>query len=198
MFRVISLGKRSLVRFSVAPSSRAAHHGAHDHHAPAVYNRVDFYPRIGAREVVGYGRNGEPMYIDSPDMPCPSVRWREDTDEVKKLREKAKGDWSTLSIAEKKALYRADFRQTIAENTAPTGEWKFTFGWIVGLMGAAIWFYYFFSNQVYNYPGLPTSSMEHQTRVLERMIGMGVGRVHGVSSEWDYEKGDWKKNTGAK
>jgi len=34
--------------------------------------------------------------------------------------------------------------------------------------------------------------------MLERMIGEGLGRVHGFSSEWDYEKGDWKKNTGAK
>jgi len=35
--------------------------------------------------------------------------------------------------------------------------------------------------------------LEHQTRVLERMLAQGVGRVHGVASEWDYEKGDWKK-----
>jgi len=25
------------------------------------------------------------------------------------------------------------------------------------------------------------------------MLAQGVGRVHGVASEWDYEKGDWKK-----
>jgi hypothetical protein len=27
------------------------------------------------------------------------------------------------------------------------------------------------------------------------MIQMGVGRVHGIARDWDYEKGDWKKNT---
>lgn len=42
---------------------------------------------------------------------------------------------------------------------------------------------------------LESSSLEHQYRMLERMIAMGVGRVHGIGSEWDYEKGDWKKNT---
>ena len=59
-------------------------------------------------------------------------------------------------------------------------------------------FKFLFFFKVYNYPGLENSSLEHQNRMLERMIAEGVGRVHGVSSEWDYEKGDWKKNTGAK
>ncbi len=46
---------------------------------------------------------------------------------------------------------------------------------------------------VYDYPRKETSSLEHQARMLERMLSQGVGRVHGVASEWDYEKGDWKK-----
>lgn len=49
------------------------------------------------------------------------------------------------------------------------------------------------SVKVYDYPRLETSSLEHQTRMLERILAQGQGRVHGVSSEWDYEKGDWKK-----
>lgn len=40
------------------------------------------------------------------------------------MREKEKGDWKKLSIEEKKALYRASFRQTFSEFQAPTGEWK--------------------------------------------------------------------------
>ena len=42
-------------------------------------------------------------------------RFREDTPEILKLREKEKGDWKKLTIAEKKVLYRASFCQTIAE-----------------------------------------------------------------------------------
>lgn len=30
--------------------------------------------------------------------------------------------------------------------------------------------------------------------MLERMLAEGKGRIHGYSSEWDYEKGDWKKS----
>lgn len=117
MFRVIPLqfGNKSLVRFTVtkpsawkivqACSAHSAAPTATGHHdvAPHKFNRIDFYPRIGNREFVGYGRNGDPSYFDAPDCPCPSVRWKEDTDEIRKLREKAKGDWSALSIAEKKA-----------------------------------------------------------------------------------------------
>lgn len=107
MFRVIplSLCKKSLLRFTVTAKANA--HSA----APATsghsevaeqFNRIDVYPRIGSREIVGFGRNGEPTYFDSPDCPCPAVRWSEDSAEIKQLREKAKGDWSNLTLAEKK------------------------------------------------------------------------------------------------
>lgn len=35
--------------------------------------------RIGMREIVGYGRNGEPSYIDSEAFPYPSIRFQEIT-----------------------------------------------------------------------------------------------------------------------
>lgn len=35
-------------------------------------------------------------------MPYPAIRFREETDEIKKLREKEKGDWSKLTLDEKK------------------------------------------------------------------------------------------------
>ena len=41
---------------------------------------------------------------------------------------------------------------------------------------------------VYDYPRLQTNTIEHQTRMLERMLAEGKGRIHGYSSEWDYEK----------
>lgn len=35
-------------------------------------------------------------------MPCPSVRWQEDTAEVLALKEKEKGDWTKLTLEDKK------------------------------------------------------------------------------------------------
>ena len=38
-------------------------------------------------------------------------------------------------------MYRADFRITLAELEAPTGEWKFTLGMLLAFMGGSIWLY---------------------------------------------------------
>lgn len=38
--------------------------------------------KIGKREVVGYGINSQPNYIDSIDFPMPAVRFREPTPEI--------------------------------------------------------------------------------------------------------------------
>lgn len=94
--------------------------------------------KVGNREVVGFGWNGEPMYQDRVDYPMPSVRFQETTPQVLALREKEKGDWKNLTIEEKKALYRASFCQTFAEFQHPTGEWKFILGWSMVGMSLAI------------------------------------------------------------
>lgn len=60
------------------------------------------------------------------------------------LREKEKGDWKKLSIEEKKALYRASFRQTFSEIEAPTGEWKGILGLSCIVVSAGIWLYLYF------------------------------------------------------
>lgn len=58
------------------------------------------------------------------------------------LREKEKGDWKQLSLEEKKALYRASFRQTFAEFQAPDGEWKSVLGWTLFFTSLSLWVYY--------------------------------------------------------
>lgn len=63
-----------------------------------VYGRT----RIGNREVVGFGQNGAYTYGDMMDVPFPAIRFREETPEIAKLREKEKGDWKTLTIEDKK------------------------------------------------------------------------------------------------
>lgn len=52
----------------------------------------------GKREVVGYGFNGNPVYVDRVDFPMPAIRWKETTPEIAALREKEKGDWKKLTI----------------------------------------------------------------------------------------------------
>lgn len=58
--------------------------------------------KIGSREVVGFGINGEYVYVDRIDFPCPAIRFKEVKGGLVQLKEKEKGDWKNLSIDEKK------------------------------------------------------------------------------------------------
>jgi len=203
MFKVISLqaGKKQLIRLSLTNSIKTS--AVNESAAPVAvnaaqvkkygYDRSMVYPRIGDREIVGFGINGHPSYFDQPAHPMPAVRWAEDTPEIAALREKAKGDWSALSKEEKKTLYRADFRSSISEVVAPNGEWKFTLGFVLGAVGLSTWLYIYVRGLIYAYPQPMTNSLEHQARMAERMIAEGQGKIYGISSHWDYEKGEWKK-----
>jgi len=56
----------------------------------------------GNRDIVGYGFNGNPVYIDREEWPAPAVRFKENTAEVQALRAKEQGDWKALTLEEKK------------------------------------------------------------------------------------------------
>merc|ERR1712127_27265 len=194
------MGKKQLIRLSLTNSIKTS--AVNESAAPVAvnaaqvkkygYDRSMVYPRIGDREIVGFGINGHPSYFDQPAHPMPAVRWAEDSAEIAALRTKAKGDWSTLSVEEKKILYRADFRSSISETCAPNGEWKFTMGFVLGAIGLSAWIYLGVRSIIYDYPRPVTNSLEHQARVAERMIAEGQGKIYGISSKWDYEKGQWK------
>ncbi|KAG8240425.1 hypothetical protein J437_LFUL003139 [Ladona fulva] len=148
--------------------------------------------RIGNREVVGYGFNGEPNYVDRPDFPLPAIRFKENTPDIQALREKEKGDWKKLTMEEKKALYRASFCQTFAEMKAPTGEWKSVVGLALFFVSFAMWGY--MGLKLFVYKPLPESFTEERKQAqLQRMIDIGVNPVDGVASKWDYEKNAWKE-----
>jgi hypothetical protein len=105
MFRAIPFktGNRNLIRFTLSSNKNLGHTAAPavaGHHS---VDHVSAHPRIGKREIVGFGHNGQPQYFDHASMPLPSVRWSENTPEISKLREKARGDWSSLTVDEKKA-----------------------------------------------------------------------------------------------
>ncbi|XP_066143577.1 cytochrome c oxidase subunit 4 isoform 1, mitochondrial-like [Euwallacea fornicatus] len=147
---------------------------------------------IGKREIVGSGFNGEPTYVDRPDFPLPAIRWKEPSSEILALREREKGDWKQLSIEEKKALYRASFRQTFAEFKAPNGEWKGSIGIALVLVSTALWLFY--GMKFFVYPPSPDSlKPENRAAQLRRMLDLQMNPIEGISSKWDYEKNDWKK-----
>lgn len=146
---------------------------------------------IGDRDIVGYGMNGEPSYLDKLDFPMPAIRFKENTPEVQALREKEKGDWKALSMEDKKALYRASFRQTFAELKAPTGEWKPIFAGTLTAISLALWLFMWV--KYYVYPPLPPSfSAENRAQVLQRMIDLRVNPIEGLASKYDYENNRWK------
>ena len=103
------------------------------------YQPLPIKCEIGKREVVGFGMNGEETYIDNWAFPFPAIRFKEDTDDILKLREKEKGDWKKLTLHEKKELYRSSFCQTLVEVKAPTGEWKAVFGLTLVAISLAMW-----------------------------------------------------------
>ena len=69
---------------------------------PLGAERMRMHPRIGNREIVGYGLKGKPEYFDTVMFPCPSIRWEADTTEVAQLRKKEQADWKQLTVEEKK------------------------------------------------------------------------------------------------
>ena len=150
------------------------------------------YPILGNRDIVGFGHSGSADYMDRNDFPCPAVRWKANSAEVMALKEKEKGDWKNLTIADKKALYRASFRQTYAELNAPTGEWKFYIAAIMLSMIVTGWMVMWMEKYVYP-PLSPTVTPEYNEYLVDRMIKQGVGPITGISSRYDFEKKEWKK-----
>jgi len=151
-----------------------------------------YYPKLGNRDIVAYGFNSIPTYADRAEFPCPAVRFRENTKEIVALRVKEQGDWKNLSLADKKTLYRASFRETYAEFGAPTGEWKGIVALI--LMAFSVTGLGVTLIKHFVLPPLPhTITKEWQEKQLENMIRQRQGAVEGISSHWDYENNDWKK-----
>ncbi|XP_047520434.1 cytochrome c oxidase subunit 4 isoform 1, mitochondrial-like [Pieris napi] len=158
---------------------------------PVGTRSVSELAKIGNREWVGYGFNGQPNYVDRPDYPLPAVRFGVETPDIKVLREKEKGDWRKLTVEEKKALYRASFCQTFAEFQAPTGQWKGAVGWALCLASLSLWVY--MGVKMFVYSPLPESfSEESQKAQLRRMLDLKVNPIDGMSSKWDYENNRWK------
>ncbi|XP_005806268.1 cytochrome c oxidase subunit 4 isoform 2, mitochondrial-like [Xiphophorus maculatus] len=133
-----------------------------------------------------------PTYYDRVDMPLPDKPYKDVlSDAEEKLKQKEKGPWSQLTNEEKVALYRLKFSQSYAEMKAPTGEWKTVLGgmlFFLGFTGLVVWW-----QRIYVYPPRPrTLEDDWKARQLQRMLDMRINPVEGLSSKWDYDKGQWK------
>jgi len=153
--------------------------------------RDRIHPKLGNRDVVGWGFNGTASYVDREEYPMPAVRFKENTPDVMALREKEKGDWKTLTVDEKKSLYRASFCQTFAEMKAPSGEWKSVLAAIITALAISGWTIIFMKKFVYS--EMPhTITRQWQEDQMNRMLAQGQGRIEGVASRYNYETGKWK------
>merc|ERR1739848_532071 len=133
---------------------------------------------IGKREVVGFGMNGQENYIDDPHHPFPAIRFKEDTPELLKIREKE--------------LYRASFCSTMKEIEAGNpGEWKGIWGKVFAMMGVTL-LYASFLESLNKYSGRTQQNEEWSDASIQRMIDMEMNKIEGISSHYDYEKNEWK------
>lgn len=156
------------------------------------YPVPDYREWIGNREVVGPSFTGREIYYDRKSIPCPPIRYKRPSPEMDALREKEKGDWKSLTIDEKKTLYRYSFCQTFAEFEAPTPEWKHIAGNVMFLISIPIFLYVLFRKTIL--PPLPdTLSDEGKKKVVRFYIDNAVDPIEGVASKWDYEKNEWKE-----
>lgn len=147
--------------------------------------------RLGNRDIVGIGGNGEPTYGDRWDYPFPPIRFKENTPDILALREKEKGDWKKLSLAEKKTLYRASFCNTFEEMYFETKDWKAGIGAAFFSLGLAILFCCWAN--VFVYDDHPVTLQEDRKKAqLKRMLDLNMNPVHGLASKWDYENNRWK------
>lgn len=156
---------------------------------------IQNFPRkteIGTREVVGYGYNGEESYIDSLHAPFPAIRFKEDTPEILKIKEKEAGDWKKMTLEEKKALYRHSFAQTLTELQEPTGDWKKVLGITCLFLSFSIWSMIWLKFYVYDPLQKTITDEEYVKASVKRMIDMRVNPVQGLTSNYDYEKNEWK------
>jgi cytochrome c oxidase subunit 4 len=151
-----------------------------------------YFVRIGNRDIVGYGIHGNPEYFDREEVPFPGVRFLSNTPEVLKLRQKEAGDWTKLSLEDKKALYRASFRQTFSEMKYDTkGQWKRVIG-LTGMgLAAAI-----LISQLWR-SDMPRLWTEEQLAELyldgiKVQIDQRRDPIKGYASKWNYETNQWK------
>jgi len=150
------------------------------------------HPRIGNREIVGFGLDGDSIYYDHKGFPFPAIRFQEPSASNSEVREKEKGDWKALTLAEKKALYRYSFCQTFTEIDQMSGQWKQTLGMTFAWLGMCCWLIYWVKYYVLP-PGRFGTDPELKLMMQRKMIDEYYQPIFGTSANWDYEKLCWRE-----
>jgi len=176
--------------FSVSASKAGGHISINE----TAEGREYTHPKIGDREIVGWGCHGHHCYVDRTDFPYPAIRWKgPSAPGVAELRKKELGDWKELSLEDKKALYRASFRQTFSEyHRNEDGSWKYMVGGTLLGLSFSLFMWYFCKLYVYN-PVPESMTLEGRLRTLRYEIAIRKDPIDGLASRWDYDKDQWKE-----
>lgn len=134
-----------------------------------------------------------PKYSDHRATPLPEICYLEDlSPELKSLKEKEKGAWASLSAKDKVALYHIKFNQTYADMNKGSSEWKTAIGGTLIFIGLTAFIILW--QRKYVFGEIPhTLSDDWIAMQTKRMLDMRMNPVEGFSSNWDYEKNEWKK-----
>ncbi|VDP14518.1 unnamed protein product [Heligmosomoides polygyrus] len=147
--------------------------------------------KAAGRELVGFGVSGDNVYSDRLDYWYPAIRFRKEDDVIAPIRKKELGDWKSLSLEDKKLLYRYSFKQTLAEFEAPSGYWKVIASAVLTVMALAT-FYSVLLN-VYVFPEIPpTFQNEYKEAQVKRALVLEKGNFLGAPKYYDYENKRWK------
>ncbi|OCT82421.1 hypothetical protein XELAEV_18024950mg [Xenopus laevis] len=134
-----------------------------------------------------------PIYVDRRDVPLPDIAFVDTLSvEQKALKDKEKGAWASLSSKEKLDLYRIKFHESYTEMNQGSSEWKTILGGTLFFIGftafVVLW------QRKYVYGDVPhTFSEDWVAMQTKRMLDMRINPVQGFSSQWDYDKKEWKK-----
>jgi len=76
--RVLMINRGRMFLSTSAAKRGGAYSNYNDNHGGELED-LPIKTKIGTREVVGYGMNGEEIYVDNVHYPFPSIRFKEDT-----------------------------------------------------------------------------------------------------------------------
>ncbi|KAM3919890.1 cytochrome c oxidase subunit 4 isoform 1, mitochondrial [Leptodactylus fuscus] len=134
-----------------------------------------------------------PKYHDHRATPLPEISYLENlTPELKALKEKELGAWSSLSSQEKVQLYRIKFNKTYADMHKGSNEWKTAIGGTLIFIGLTAFIIMW--QRKYVFGDIPhTLSDDWIAMQTKRMLDMRINPIEGFASKWDYDRNEWKK-----